>query len=359
MLGLALLGALLLGPPPSDAPRVIVMVPDRPGERDDRVLATLVAHLRDLDLALIRERYDELDLRGLVDASAEPLARTDARGILWIDVPAQPGSALGIYVVARDSAQIHGRVLAADSGDAVAIETLANVAAMAATALGEGRSIALEVPPAPAEPEPAPEPTPAPEPEPLEWRLELEGEVVPVERPHLRARASYRGLGYAPTLPWMSGVSLAIGVRPAERAFVELIVDVMVPARVSTEGLELQIQPFPVGLAGGHAWLLPRDWDVELAGRVALEPTRRRTSGSEAFVVAPTRVSWSASVELALGFGVRLSPSARLSFGLGLAVPLTRRDAVVLLPEGRTTLISPFAVRPTLSAGFDFDLIWR
>jgi len=372
---LALLGALAFGPPRDlepDPPSIVLMVPEQPGDRDERVLATLAANLQDLDFALVAERYDaSLDLRSLVEVSQAALERSEALGILWIDLPESPGGDLAIYVVARDSSQIHGRVIAAAPSDsaepwseAVAIETLANVAAMAATALSEGRSIELDAPTPEASPDASeipPDTTIDLEPEP-ELTLTLEGEVVPVVRPWLRARAGYRGQSYAPTLAWMSGVTLAIGVRPAPRAHVELLADIMVPSRVSTDALELRVQPFPFGVAGGYAWPLPRDWDVELAGRVALEPTRRSataTSTQLALTASPERVVWSASAELDLAFGVRLAPSARLAFGLGLAALLVRRDTVISSGDAQQVVISPSPLRALVWAGFDFDLLWR
>jgi hypothetical protein len=364
VLGVALLGSLLLGPPPGASdpaprPTVVLMIPERPGDHDERILATVAAHLHELDITLITERYAaDLDLRNLVADSRAPIERSDARGILWVDAPERPSGDLALYVLERDSPQIYGRAIAGDLGEAVAIETLANVAAMAATALGEGRAIRLDEP-AP-EPTPEPEPIATPEPTPIVGTITREGHVDPIQRPWLRLRAGYRGNSYAAALPWQSSVSFAIGVRPAERAHVEMIGDVAIPGVVSTPELDLELRRYAIGLAGGYAWLLPRGWELELAGRIALEPTHRTAiARSSQLAALPADLQWFASAELGLAAGVRLAETVRLSFGAGLAAVLARRELVIDLQAGPQTVVSPHPVRLTTWAGFDFDLVWH
>jgi hypothetical protein len=367
--GLALLGSFLLAPPaaPSESttPTVVLTVPEQKGDHDEQVLATVSAHLRELDITLVIERHDSgLDLRGLISASREPIERHDARGILWIDIPDAQGGDLAIYVVERAGQQIFGRSIAGQAGDAVAIETLANVAAMAAVALGEGRAIQLDVPPPPVEePEPVEEPVVEPEPEPVVGTITREGHVEPVLRPRLRLRTGYRGNSYAASVPWQSSVTFAIGVRPTERSHVELVGDVAIPSSVALPDLRVVLNRYPFGVAGGHRWSLPRGWDVELSGRVTLEPTRRRTiatSSDAGVTTSPRSLHWSATAELAVGFGVRLAETVRLSFGVGLAAVLVRRDHVITSTTGaEQVVISPHPARALIWAGFDFDLVWR
>jgi len=359
-----LLGSVLLASPASSAdmqtPTVVLMVPEQPGDHDERILATVAAHLHELDVTLVVERCDpNLDLRGLVPASRSPIERSSARGVLWIDVPERPSGDLALYVVERDSSQIYGRTIAGDLGEAVAIETLANVAAMAATALSEGRAIHLDVS---SEPAPAPEPEPQPimAPEPIVGVITREGSVEPVTRPWLRLRAGYRGNSYATALPWQSSVTFAIGVRPVARAHVELVGDVAIPGEVATAELELDVRRYAIGLAGGHAWPLSRGWDLELSGRVALEPTRRETiPRTPALTAGPADLQWFASAELVLAAGVRLADTTRLSLGVGAAAVLVRRDVVVSLPQGEQTVLSPQPIRAIAWIGLDFDLVWR
>lgn len=366
----ALLGLLLLGPPatPSEpsAPTVVLMIPNHPGDHDEHILATVSAHLRELDVTLVVERHDAtLDLRALISASREPIERSDARGILWIDVPDQQGGDLALYVVEREGRQIYGRSIAGNVGDAVAIETLANVAAMAAVALGEGRAIQLDVPPTPAE-ELQPVEEPIVEPEPIVGTITREGHVEPVRRPWLRLRAGYRGNSFAATIPWQSSVTLAIGVRPAPGAHVELIADVAIPSTLVVPDLRVVLDRYPFAIAGGYRWSLPRGWDLELSGRATLEPTRRRTivtTTDDQVSASPASLHWSASAEVGLAAGVRLAETVRLSFGIGIAAVLARREHVIGLTDStmgaEQVVISPHPARVLVWAGFDFDLVWR
>lgn len=369
MLVLALLGLLFAPPasPSEQAATVVLMVPNHPGEHDEHILATVAAHLHEFEITVVVERHDpNLDVRTLIPASREPIERSDARGILWIDVPAQAGGDLGLYVVERDGQQIYGWTVAGTAGDAVAIETLANVAAMAAVALSEGRAIQLDVTPTRPEPEPQLEPTPIVEPEPVTGIITREGQVEIVTRPWLRLRAGYRGNNFAQTVPWQSSVTLAIGVRPAPRAHVELITDIAIPSAVTLPELRIVLQRYPFAVAGGYQWPLPRGWDLEPAGRVTLEPTVRHAVaiGTDATVTPlPSSLHWFASAELSVTAGVRLAETVRLSMGLGLAVVLARREYVVGLADAMSStqqvVISPHPIRGLIWTGFDFDLIWR
>lgn len=367
---LASLLALLFAAPasPSESvPTIVLMVPNHPGEHDEHILATVAAHLHEFDVTVVVERHDpSVDVRTLIVASREPIDRNDARGILWIDVPAQTGGDLGLYVVERESQQIYGWTVAGKVGDAVAIETLANVAAMAAVALSEGRAIQLDVSPPSPESEAIVEPTPLVEPEPVTGTITLEGHIEIVTRPWLRLRAGYRGNNFATTVPWQSSVTLAIGVRPAPRAHVELIADVAIPSAVTLPELRIVLQRYPFAVAGGYQWPLPRGWDIEPSGRVTLEPTVRHAvaSGTDSSVTTlPSTLHWFASAELSLTAGVRLAETVRLSVGLGLAVVLARRNYSIGLSDALSSteqvVISPHPVRALIHTGFDFDLVWR
>lgn len=362
--------ALLFAPPASlsePVPTIVLMVPNHPGEHDEQILATVAAHLHEFDITVVVERHDpNLDVRTLILASREPIERSDARGILWIDVPAQAGGDLGLYVVEREGQQIYGWTIAGTAGDAVAIETLANVAAMAAVALSEGRAIQLDVAPARPKPEPEPELTPNVEPEPVTGLITREGQVELVTRPWLRLRAGYRGNNFAETVPWQSSVTLAIGVRPAPRAHVELITDVAIPSAVTLPELRIVLQRYPFAIAGGYQWPLPRGWDVEPSGRLTLEPTiRHAVASGTGSSVTPLQSSlhWFASAELSLTAGVRLTETVRLSMGLGVAVVLARRNYVIGLSDAMSStqqvVISPHPIRGLIWTGFDFDLVWR
>ncbi len=354
--------------PSVDPPAIVLMVPELASDLDERALATIGAHLRDLDLRLVTERYDpdELDFRELVTRSRDPLERSDARGILWIDLPRDASSPPALYVLERDREQLYGRQIPSDLGEAVALETLANVAAMAAVALIEGRAIALDVP-LPSEPLPSPEPVPVPEPEPPPRpTITREGRVVPVLRPWLRLRAGYRGNSFATNAPWQSSVTLAAGVRPHPRAHVELIYDVAPQTTLRHPDLVFVLQRFPFALAGGWSLPLRRGWDIELSGRLSVEPTRRisiESSDETRVELSGARVRWFSTAELSVAAGARLTESVRLSAGVGVAAMLTRADYAVELvtDQGTSTrrILAPHPVRALAWAGFDFDLVWR
>ena len=362
---MALLGSLLLAPPTAGTdtptPAVVLMVPERPGDHDERILATVAAHLHELDVTLVVERYPgTLELRNLVVDSQAPVERSDARGVLWIDVPERSSGDLALYVVERDRLQIYGRTIAGDGGEAVAIETLANVAAMAATALSEGRAIQLDTPASEPIAEPEPDPITEPEPVAIVGVITREGHVEPRTRSWLRLRAGYRGNSYAKALAWQSSVSFAIGVHPTERAHVEVVGDVGIPSVITTPELELELRRHALGLAGGHAWPLPRGWVLEVAGRFALEPTRRDAiARTSELAVRASGVQWFASAEVGVTAGVRLAETVRLSLGAGLAFAVVRRDLVVDVAEGQRTVLSPHPVRMVTWVGVDFDLVWR
>ena len=161
-------------------------------------------------------------------------------------------------------------------------------------------------------------------------------------------------------------MTLAVGIRPAPRAHIELITDIAIPSAVTLPELRIVLQRYPFALAGGYQWPLKRGWDIEPAGRFTLEPTARHAVaiGTDTPVTLyPSSLRWFASAELSLSAGVRLAETVRLSVGLGLAVVLTRHDYVIGISESMSTtqhvVISPHPVRALLSTGFDFDLLWR
>ncbi len=373
---LAPLLALLFGPPASPSapdPTIVLMVPNHPGEHDELILATVSAHLHEFEVTVVVERHEpSLDLRTLIPASHAAIDRSDARGILWIDVPARPGGDLGLYVVERDGQQIYGWTVGGGTPDALAIETLANVAAMAAVALSEGRAIQLDpgppraVPGVDGEPESTLEPEPAVEAELPTGMITREGEVEIVTRPWLRLRAGYRGNNFATTVPWQSSVTFAVGVHPTARSHVELIADVAIPSAVTLPELRIVLQRYPFAIAGGYQWPLRRGWDIEPSGRVTLEPTVRHAAASgsgTSVTTSPSSLRWFVSAEIDLAAGVRLAETVRLSVGLGLAVVLARQDYVIGLSDAMSStqqvVISPHPVRMLLFTGFDFDLVWR
>lgn len=344
-------------PPTVVLPTVVLMVPWlADDDRDERTEATIRAHLQDVGLRLITRRYDpaELDLRELFARSAEPVEAVDARGILWIDLQASDYS---LYVIARDGSQIHGRRIdAADLGDAVALEVLANVAGMAAVALAEGRAIRLAPDPETAEPETEPEPEPEPDPGPLE--LHVEGTVVPVPGPRLRARVGYRGQTYATGAMWVSAAELALAWRPAPGAHLELSYDAHPRVVVDdpTFGLRLELLRVPFGLAGGYRFDVSDAWGVEVAARLGVEPTRRSTLATDPDLAA-TDPSWAIAATAGADLRVlrSVAPGVRLWLGLGLHAALVRSEYG--LRDMEFPLVTQVPLRVSASGGVEFEFL--
>ncbi|NVB40646.1 hypothetical protein G6O69_22600 [Pseudenhygromyxa sp. WMMC2535] len=359
--------ALAQAPAPAEngeasAAAVILMLPERDDDRDERAEATIAAHLQDAAFEVEIRRYDPegFELRALFDESDELLGASAARGVLWVDL--EDEDALALYVIVRGDPQLHGRRIdAADVGEAVAIESLANVSATAALALAQGRAVVLEPALAP-EPEPPSEPELPPEspPRPAHTHLLVDGVVVPRGHARVRARVGYLGQSYAPGLPWISSAVLAFGWRPVSAAHLELVYEAgpSISVTAPSVGLELQLFRLPFALAGGYRFDLPRGWGIELAGRVGVEPTRRRTVviGEAIEGAAPSwRVQASAGVDARATLAVR--DDLRLFMGLGLVAVFLR--SAYVLEDVEEPLLSPSAVRGSASIGVDFDLVHR
>ncbi|PRQ06147.1 hypothetical protein [Enhygromyxa salina] len=371
-----LLGALLAlwaGPVAAqvpDQPRsVVLMLPELEDDRDERAEVTIAAHLQDAEIDLLIRRYDpaSFELGQLFTRSDALLDGTDARGILWVGL----GQDLTLYVLVRGESQLHGRRIdgSADGsdpddglGDPVALESLANITATAAIAVAEGQPIVLHAP----EPGPSVDPerpdagsssTPSAIPE---ARIEVTGVVIPKLVPRAPLRVGYRGQTYASGLPWLSAAELAVGWRPVARAHLELAYEASTPvtAEAASIGLQLQLFRVPVALAGGYRFELRRGWALELAGRLSVEPTRRRTIATGELLVA-TDPRWRAmaGAGLDLRSSVALRDDVRVWMGLGLIGMFVRSDYVVADIE--QPLLHPSAVRVTAGLGVEFDLIHR
>ena len=352
--------------PPASEQAVLLMLPDLPDDRDERAEAMIQAHTQDTPVELLVRRYDPASFEHgqLFVRSDELLGRTDAQGILWVDL----GDDLTLYVLVRGDPQLHGRRIdARDLDEAVALESLANVSASAAVAItyGEPVGLAPERVVAP-EDETSAEPTddeeerePEPEP-PLVGHVSVEGSVIPVSIPHLRARVGYRGQTYAAGLPWLSAVELSLAWLPVPRAHLGLHYEATTSASASAAsiGLELQLLRVPLAVTGGYRFDLPRGWGLELGGRLLVEPTRRRTvvTGD---LVTERPMSW--RVMAGAGLDLRMTAAVRedlrIWLGLGMTGMFLRSDYV--FADIDLPLLSPSAVRVTAGLGVEFDLVHR
>lgn len=366
-------------PEAAAAPAVVVMVAEGGAQAEARAFAMIEAHVLGLELELLRQTHPAWEqapeAEAIAAASLAVFEDPEVRGVLWLDM--QP-DALTLYALARDGERVYGRSIPvdADAGLAVALETLANVGAVAAVALAQERVEALATaegagsgqvgeapegffvvdlqPPEPPEPEPCACPV-LPEP-PAELTL-VEARLVPVDEPRAHLRLGYRGEGFASNLPWSSLAEVAAGWRPSPRTHLDLGLAVAPSVRLwSRHGdvsVELtRIQGF---VAGGARFPLGRGWSLELAGRFGVEGLRRMTlvvpPGLE-----PAGPGWRPMVVLGadLRAGVELNPRARLVVGPTLTAVLLRSELVVDADGG--VLMTPSAVRVGATAGFDFEM---
>ncbi|MCA9700605.1 MAG: hypothetical protein KC431_23970 [Myxococcales bacterium] len=349
--------------PEGAASPVVLMLPARADDRDERAEATILAQLEGSEIDLEIRRYDPKAFElGQVFARSDLLFEgSETRGVLWIDLGEDPA----LYVIVRGDPQLHGRRIDADEvGEAVAIESLASISATAALALAEGRAIELapaEAPDLEAEPEADPPETkvetesPAPAPS-----ITVDGVVVPQLVAHGRVRLGYRGQSYAAGLPWLSAAEIALGWRPTPQSHLEIAYEAAAPVSVTAPsiGLELQLFRVPLALAGGHRFVLRRGWGLELAGRLGIEPTQRRTVViGEALSAEPPRWRVMAGAGVDLRATADLRDDLRLWLGLGLVGMFVRSNYVLV--DMNQVLLGPSPVRISVGAGVEFDLIHR
>jgi hypothetical protein len=186
----------------------------------------------------------------------------------------------------------------------------------------------------------------------------IEAKLVPKLEPRARLRVGYRGQSFAPGLPWLSAVELALGWRPVPRAHLELGYEASTPIVVEAYSLGLQLQLFraPISLLGGYRFDLRRGWGVELAGRFSVEPTRRQTVASGEGLTGADP-SWRVLVTGGLDLrGTKaISDDLGLWLGLGLIGVFVRSEYV--LADMDQPLLSPAPLRFAASFGVAFDLI--
>ncbi|MEX1368956.1 MAG: hypothetical protein AB1Z98_37870 [Nannocystaceae bacterium] len=366
--------------PPVEDPAVVLMAPDLPDEDvDERLIATISAAAASEGAASLHVvRYDPaaFDPSTLVELSQRRAAEHLAGAVLWIDLRGPSSYSLYLFEVAGQ--RVLGRRVPVggegDGGAAVAHEALANIATSVVAESVEGPVSGLApldpitLQEAPAEPEPAPETEPAPEP-----ATPPESKPTPEPTPPVAAPADelprptfprlWLTLGYAGTSisnDPVLGHALTVGTAwaPAPGAFVGGRYDVALPLTVDEPQVRISLRRHPISLEGGYRFGLAPRWDLELAGRVSIDPIRRVTD--ERSALAPTTDAWRVFSSGALSIGAGVTPIRELRVGLRLGVEglMTRADYVAAQPELRV-IFSPHPVRGFVELGLGFATLWR
>lgn len=368
----SLRGTAFAGPSPAPSiPVVVLYVPDLPDRDEDDVLAASIAAQVDagnVDLRVLRYDPAVATEPGVVAArsrrSAEEFA---AGGVMWIRLATTPGQphAVFLYEVSQDRV-LGRRIPVPPQSPAAAIETVANIAGSIVAesldgpvdALEELDPETLEAPePEPAPPEIQPEPTPPetqPEPKPAEPQPD-NAVIVDKPFPRLWLMAAYAGNTYADAPVWQHAVALAVAWGPARGAFIGLRYDFVIPSEVEINMLLVSVRPHPISLEGGYRFGLRERLDVELFGRVTVDPVTR-SSGTGGTADALRLFS---GLTAGVGFGYQPVPPIRLGLRIGAQV-LTSRAAYVLVDgDSATTALDPHPARFIAEAGVHFGLLRR
>lgn len=366
-----------------EPPGVVLMAPDLPDQDvDERLIARVRTAADEGEARLHVVRYDPaaFDPATLVELSRRRAGEHAAGAVLWIDLRAPSSHAIYLYEV--EGERVLGRRVPIDD-DAIAAghEALANIATSVVVESIEGPVTGLatldpstleEEPPS--EPEPEPEPTPTPEPAPPEPESEPapEPEPDPPEVfPRLWLSAAYAGSSFSDDPVLSHGVALGAAWGLAPGAFLGLRYDGVLPLTLDVPDVRLSLRRHPISLEGGYRFGLGRArsplrqgerpstrWDLEVAGRVTLDPIRRITD--ERSTLAPTSDAWRLFSSGALAVGVGVAPIRELRVGLRLGVEgmLSRADYLAHGPDP-VVLLSPHPVRGFVELGLSFATLWR
>jgi hypothetical protein len=398
----ALLGAWLgLGsagpaPTPSDGePGVVLMAPDLPhDDADERLVATVRAAARDAPAALHVMRYDPEAFvpTTLVDVSQRRAGEHMASAVLWIDLRGPESYA--VYLFEREGERVLGRrVPIVGGGTAAAQEIVANIAASVlaeslagpVTGLAELDPRTLEAvepeppsdPPLAAPPEPLPassrttnpssasasdsstapaalsEPAPPTAPTPS-----TDAATAPSGFPRMSVSLAYAGQSFARAPLLSHALALGVAWHPARGTFLGLRYDLVLPLVVDQPTVRFELRRHPISLEAGHRFRVASRWDVELAGRVTVDPIRRVTDVRSE--LEPTADRWRRFSAGAVGVGVGFAPISAIRVGLrvGAEALLTRSNYAVRDPALRV-IVAPHPIRGFVELGVAFGWLWR
>lgn len=344
---------------------LVLMVPDlADDDLDERVLDVIDAHREDGSrVDVVRYDPEGFPASEVVAVSRRRAGEFMARGVLWVDL-GNPDQ-LAVYFYEVDTERFLGRQIPSSrDAQAVAIETLANIAASIVAESAAGPMEGLdEVDPKslqeqkPAEPPPEPK-APAPPPPPVPSTTTA---APPPRWPRLWLGVAYAGASFSSAVLLQHGLALSAAWGPAPGAFVGLRYDLVLPSRVEDDAVVFELRRHPVSLEGGYrlAFGRRRRGDFEVSGRLAIDPiVRRADADASDGPVTPDEVRVFSSVGLGLGLGFAPIRQVRLGLRLGPEIVLSRARYEIAGP-GSGTSVDPHPVRGFLEAGAQFGLLWR
>jgi hypothetical protein len=369
--------------PAEDEPGIVLMAPDLPhDDADERLVAVVQAAARDDAATLHVVRYDPaaFDPAQLVDVSRRRAGEHLASAVLWIDLRGPESYA--IFLFERDGGRVLGRRVPIVEGTATAHEIVANIAASVlaeslagpVTGLAELDPRTLEAAEA-ADPEPpTPEPAPAsahpsdldaaatPGPAAAAPTSDPTALVAPAPAPsgfpRMAVSLAYAGQSFARD-PLLSH-ALAVGAAwyPARRTFLGLRYDLVLPLVFDQPAVRLELRRHPVSLEAGQRFAVASRWDLELAGRVTVDPIRRVTGVRGE--LEPTAARWRTFAAAGAGVGVGFSPSQpiRVSLRVGAEALLAKADYAIRDPNVQV-IVAPHPVRGFVELGVAFGWLWR
>ena len=382
----ALLGAWLgLGstapepaPAPVPVPGIVLMAPDLPhDDADERLVAVVRTAARDDAATLHVVRYDPaaFDPALLVDVSRRRAGEHLASAVLWIDLRGPESYA--IFLFEREGERVLGRRVPIVEGTAAAHEVVANIAASVlaeslagpVTGLAELDPRTLEAAdPEPTGPAPTPDSTHPTDPQaagtvpaaPVTPTSDSTNLAAPAPSgfPRMAVSLAYAGQSFARD-PLLSH-ALAVGVAwyPARRTFLGLRYDLALPLVFDQPAVRLELRRHPVALEAGQRFAVASRWDLELAGRVTVDPIRRVTGVRGE--LEPTAARWRTFAAAGAGVGVGFSPSQPIRVGLrvGAEALLAKADYAVRDPNVQV-IVAPHPIRGFVELGVAFGWLWR
>lgn len=344
-----------------------------------QILDALRLELVELSATVVKEPVflanGELSLR--VKRAQLLAAKHRATAVLWVD--GQENGDLVLYIFdPRRAAPIRRTVtLSPDPGGSESqIDAVAMISRASVTALLEGQELVSEPEPPPEPPPQRIDPTPPPRHVPRPRRIEPE----PRKHGYARVSTSYAGNSYAPSVPWQSGVHLALSWQSMWGLYAGAgyLATGAIGAEHNLEGAQFVtglIRRHPIDLHIGyqHLWgkigleaelavvldPVTKEFTVFCDDDVAIADECETTSASNSFRITLETVNNSYGIAPRLRFVGKPAESLVLHAGAGVDV-FTQLNHELVCDEGtacyplRATLLAPRQLRFVFVVGFQF-----
>lgn len=304
-----------------EVPRVVLMLPRVGSESDfdwgQQVATALQAQGATEGLELEVRRFDP-------DVGPEPsadLVEDPPEALVWL-LPRQ--GRIEVRLDELETERAWSRTIAAEEpGAPTAIEAVTNVSAsmLAEVWLEESEVEAPEEPEPPVKEEQA-------EPPPSE------------KRPRLWFALGYTGNTFASSMIWHHGVGLELSGIPWHPVRVGVGYDVVIPAMVGRDGVEIELRRHPVSIWGTYDLRVARRLAVSFGLRATVDPVVRRSRGVMPQEVADPSLRLFGSLTPSIGLVVHLAPRIDLRLTPGAEVLVTTSRYIV---EGAS---APIAIAP-------------